>query len=147
MVSAPLYACGYKVSQDYLRPFFKKNSQEVTPVILSARVNLWYRCLSPEDRVGCPAIISECLLFSDLYLKSEIALFVEYLRRTDEGYENAVYFVHTRLVAITSMEQVDTDLIETEEDKTKKKRFLEVFGRGFKEEELHFEVREWRTYE
>ena len=60
------------------------------------------------------------------------------------NYDKVHFFILTRLVRVVTVQMAKDIKIESEVDKKRKDRFMEVFGRGIDERRLVYGIVEWR---
>lgn len=86
----------------------------------------WKIRLTPEQRAGTPPII---------YL----------LRDASVGYDTCTFLVLTRFAYVSSHEEIQGKLCESESNRVAKRRFVDMFGRGIQDSHMKFAAERYRT--
>ncbi|KAI6146758.1 hypothetical protein BKA82DRAFT_627713 [Pisolithus tinctorius] len=108
----------------------------------------WKIRLTPEQRAGTPPIIclftvtisiGTCALISfDIYLTN-------LLRGASVGYDTCTFLVLTRFAYVSSHEEIQEKLCESESNRVAKRRFVEMFGRGIQDSHMKSAAERYRT--
>ncbi|RDB15237.1 hypothetical protein Hypma_004740 [Hypsizygus marmoreus] len=122
-------ACGYIVQQEYMKNLLMNPGYDDYSVKdFAFMADMWWRLeLTAEQRAQTPPI-------------------KVYARDIASATASCVFFILTRRTTIRTPEQADELLCELESDRIKKRKFVEVFGRGFQESEMVFSMKQWKSF-
>ncbi|PPQ95785.1 hypothetical protein CVT26_015885 [Gymnopilus dilepis] len=114
IIDYPLVACGYVVSNDHMREICWNPARPYNPKILAYTLANWDCGLREEVRRVTPKI------------------YMRHYKVKNGDWSLVDFFILTRLVRITNLEMADEVLPESDLDRTRKEKFIEVFSEKYK---------------